>query len=167
MSYNSVLNARLVEEFGSLERICNDMYGAKHGVTCYIDEMAGQNARGRREVSDWSYCLSSLRRVRHKRNALSHGEVSFDDKCADEGDIDFIDGFKNLLLSGDDPLAQLESHSRRRARGESGGRKNLPETLSRRETDDREEDDSHLTGCALALVTAFLVFLVFYLLLSR
>ena len=167
MSYNSVLNARLVEEFGSLERICNDMYGAKHGVTCYIDEMAGQNARGRREVPDWSYCLSSLRRVRHKRNALSHGEVSFDDKCADEDDIDFIDGFKDLLLSGDDPLAQLESHSRRRARGESGDRKNLPETLLRRETDDREEDDSHLTGCALGLVAAFLVFLVFYLLLSR
>lgn len=167
MSYNSVLNARLVEEFGSLERICNDMYGAKHGVTCYIDEMAGQNARGRREVPDWSCCLSSLRRVRHKRNSLSHGEVSFDDECADEDDIDFIDGFKNLLLSGRDPLALLDRHGRRRARGEDDSRESLPETLLRRETDDREEDDSHLTGCALGLVAAFLVFLVFYLLLSR
>ena len=91
MSYNSVLNARLVEAFGSLEHICNDMYGAKHGVSCYIDEMAGQNARGRREVPDWRYYLSSLRRVRHKRNALSHGEVSFDEECADQDDIDFID----------------------------------------------------------------------------
>lgn len=167
MSYNSVLNARLVEEFGSLERICNDMYGAKHGVTCYIDEMAGLDARGQREVPDWSYCLSSLRRVRHKRNALSHGEVSFDGKCADQDDIDFIDGFKNLLLSGRDPLALLERHSRRRARGESGGRKNLPETLSRRETYDREADNPRLAGCAMLLIAAFLVFLVFYLLLSR
>lgn len=101
-------NTRLIEEFSQLEKLCNDIYGDKHGVTIYIDEMKSMNLAGARQVAGWRSDLEGLINVRHKRNQLSHGEVSFDEPYATLDDISFISNFKRRILKQTDPLAMLQ-----------------------------------------------------------
>jgi len=101
-------NTRLIEEFSQLEKLCNDIYGDKHGVTIYIDEMKSVNLAGARQIVGWRNDLESLINVRHKRNQLSHGEVSFDEPYATQDDILFISNFKRRILKQTDPLAMLQ-----------------------------------------------------------
>lgn len=100
-------NTKLIEQFSQLEKLCNDIYDDKHGVTLYIDEMKRENVAGARYVSGWRSDLESLIDVRHKRNRLSHGEVSFDTPYASEDDILFLANFKRRVLKQTDPLAML------------------------------------------------------------
>ncbi len=98
------LNAELVENFGNLERICNQIYDAQHGITCYIEDME-YTYDGSLRVANWEHDLRQLKDIRHKRNKLSHGEVSFNSPWAEPDDIDFILEFYGRLLNGSDPLA--------------------------------------------------------------
>ncbi len=98
-------NTALIEAFGDLERLCNQIYNDKHGVTVYIDQMKEIGPYGRSKVPEWNMHLSRLIEIRHKRNMLSHGEVSFDMPCADWDDVDYAIRFRKMILSGTDPLA--------------------------------------------------------------
>ena len=100
-------NTKLIEAFSQLEKICNDIYGDKHGVTLYIDEMKNENIAGARYVQGWRDDLEALVDVRHKRNQLSHGEVSFDEPYSSDDDILFLANFKRRILKQTDPLALL------------------------------------------------------------
>ena len=100
-------NTKLIEQFSQLEKLCNDIYGDKHGVTLYIDEMKRKNVAGARYVSGWRSDLEALLDARHKRNRLSHGEVSFDTPYASEDDILFLASFRRRVLKQTDPLAML------------------------------------------------------------
>lgn len=98
MSY-SKLNQSLVESFGELEKMCNFVFDDKHGVTCYIDKLDEKTlSKDDREI------LKKLKSIRHKRNQLSHGDVSFDEECADEEDIEFLEEFMKSITKGSDPL---------------------------------------------------------------
>ncbi len=87
------------------------MYNSQHGVTNYIDEMNATYYTGRANVRDWDYKLRRLKDVRHKRNKLSHGEVSFNTPWAEAADIQFINDFKSSIFRGDDPLATSHKQS--------------------------------------------------------
>ncbi len=102
---NTELNAKLVEEFGNLERLCSQMYNEQHGVTCYIEEMK-RTFVGSSRIPNWEQDLRQLKDVRHKRNKLSHGEVSFSSFCTEPEDVEFITEFRLRVMNGDDPLAQ-------------------------------------------------------------
>ncbi len=102
---HSKLNTALVESFGELEKLCNQIYGSHHGVTNYIDDMNSLSDSGKANVQNWDYCLKRLKNVRYKRNRLSHGDVSFDDPCAEKDDINFLINLKNSILQQTDPLA--------------------------------------------------------------
>ncbi len=104
MSYTD-LNAELVEEFGNLERLCNQIYNAQHGVTCYIEDME-RTYGGSYRVANCDQDIGRLKDVRHKRNKLSHGEVSFTSPWATEEDIDFTVDFRDRILNGTDPLSK-------------------------------------------------------------
>lgn len=105
MSYQE-LNVALVEAFGDLERLCNDIYGEQHGVTCYIKDMENSYG-GPSRVRGWALDLEKLRDVRAKRNKLTHNEVSFSSPYAEQGDIDFIIDFHRRIMDGQDPIALL------------------------------------------------------------
>lgn len=105
------LNTTLVERFGELEQLCNQIYNAHHGVTNYIDEMESLSFRGNVVVSDWDYYFKRLKEVRHKRNQLSHGKISFNDQWADEDDICFVINFKSIIMNQTDPLSLLYKKS--------------------------------------------------------
>ena len=100
-------NMALVEAFGQLEQLCNQIYKDKHGVTAYIDEMTAKQLQGRFVVSHWNAALNRLKELRHKRNKLSHGEVNFQTPYATNMDVQFLLAFRQLILKRADPLAQL------------------------------------------------------------
>ena len=94
-------NMALVEAFGQLEQLCNQIYKDKHGVTAYIDEMTAKQLQGRFVVSHWNAALNRLKELRHKRNKLSHGEVNFQTPYATDMDVQFLRAFYQLILKRD------------------------------------------------------------------
>ena len=96
------LNAEFVEKFGELEKLCGDIYSQKHGVSCYIDDMASKS--GERYVFNWDYYEKRLKDIRHKRNKLTHGEIAFSENFANKEDISFIQDFISLIFKSEDPL---------------------------------------------------------------
>lgn len=107
------INYELIEKFGALEKICNQIYGEKHGVTAYIDDMTENNNLGEVYVRGWSDFLQALKDIRHKRNQLSHGDVPFSSEYAQEDDLKFIDDFHELILTQKDPLTVLRKEHER------------------------------------------------------
>lgn len=98
---NQSLNTQLIEAFGNLEQVLSDIYGEKHGVTAYINHMASLGINN----SECFHVLNCLKEVRHKRNKLSHGEVSFSENYASKEDIEFIVDFKKSLFKQTDPIS--------------------------------------------------------------
>ena len=107
-------NYELIEKFGSLEKICNQIYSEKHGVTAYIDDMTENNDLGEVYVRGWSDFLQALKDIRHKRNQLSHGDVPFSSNYTQKDDLKFINDFHELILTQNDPLAVLRKELKRR-----------------------------------------------------
>lgn len=105
MATYTELNTQLVEEFGNLERLCNQIYDGQHGVTSYINDMENLSSTASYKIPDWNYDLRSLKDIRHKRNCLSHGEVSFSELLADSNDVNYAATFRKRILSQTDPLA--------------------------------------------------------------
>lgn len=105
MGLYSKLNQELVEEFGRLEQLCNQLYGVNHGVTSYIEDMDNISASAKYRVDNWDYYYKNLKLVRHKRNQLSHGEVLFSEKFAESEDIQFVSDFHRLIINSNDPLS--------------------------------------------------------------
>ena len=122
------LNLQLVEKFGELEKLCNEIYDDKHGVTLYIEDMKNSSPRARGLAPYWDYSLNKLKEVRHKRNCLSHGEVSFSTPYAEKEDIDFILEFKNRLINNSDPIALNSKTAKNAATTKKGY--SLPNTSS-------------------------------------
>ncbi len=106
------LNTDLVECFGELENLCNQIYGPTHGVTNYIEEMKSRDFSGRAIVPKWDYQLNRLKEVRHKRNQLAHSKVSFREPYATVDDIRFVVDFRNSILNQTDPIALHYKHTR-------------------------------------------------------
>ncbi len=102
---NYELNAKLVECYGSLEQLCNQIYNVQHGVTAYIDDM---NKNGLNNT----YSYKMLKEIRYKRNQLSHGEIDFGYSFACKEDIEFIITFKQKIINQNDPLTQHRVHTK-------------------------------------------------------
>lgn len=108
-------NTRLVEAFGHLEKLCNEIYPDTqdiHGVSIYIKDMEDEYFKMSKAVASWDNDYKCLKEARHKRNLLSHGEVSFDTPCATEDDIDFIVDFRNRILNQTDPISLYRRKSK-------------------------------------------------------
>lgn len=118
MSEYTQLNTELVEKFGSLEKLCNEIYCTVHGVTNYIDDMT-RCYDGRIYVSEWDHYIVKLKEIRHKRNQLSHGEVSFSEPYATYEDVAFTENFRNLILIQKDPLTIYRREKRAKNKTES------------------------------------------------
>lgn len=99
------LNTRLIEVFGELEQLCNEIYKEKHGITCYIEQMKEYGSNGVYDIPNWEDCFFRLKSVRYKRNRLSHGEIAFHECCAAQEDIHFVVRFKKMILEQKDPLS--------------------------------------------------------------
>lgn len=56
-----------IDSYKKLEKLCNEMYGDKHGVSLYIDEMINTPV-GSRYVKSWNEDLKQLKHYRWVRN---------------------------------------------------------------------------------------------------
>ena len=164
---NTERNMLLVERFGDLERLCNQIYADRHGVTIYIDEMRNISMQAAYVVPDWARFLKRLTDVRHKRNKLTHGEVSFSQQWAEESDIEFLEDFREDLLRQRDPLAlyrkRVEEQRREAQRRAALQRKeNVDRPVSVQRTV-RSAEIKRRRGC-LPIMMAILMIIVFLLL---
>ena len=106
MSYQK-LNIALMESFGALEQLCNQIYKDHHGVSRYIEIMEELEDKGSRYVDDWYTCYRHLKQIRYKRNKLSHGEVPFDSPFVEKEDVLFARDFRESIMNTTDPLSRL------------------------------------------------------------
>ena len=67
---------------------------------------------GKHFVPQWDYDFSMLKEIRHKRNKLSHGEISFKQNYAQQQDIDFAIHFRNRIMNQTDPLTLYHRSSK-------------------------------------------------------
>lgn len=93
-----------MNEFKSLEKLCNELYGDISGVTHYINDMDETPSYIARRIPGWSNDLANLKKVRHIRNQISHNPDYSDDDYEQE-DIEFIRQFHQRILDRTDPLA--------------------------------------------------------------
>ncbi len=94
-----------IDEFKHLEKLCNEIYAERHGVTQYINEMEQKSGFPSIEIAGWNNDLAKLKRVRYIRNNLVHEsdyEIDYD-----ESDIAFLRDFYKRILAQQDPLALL------------------------------------------------------------
>ena len=137
----------LIIEFRYLEKICNDLYGAQHGVTLYINEMQ-QAGYASRSIPGWSGDLANLKRVRHIRNILVHEpdhEIEYD-----ESDVEFIKQFYQRILDRQDPLALLRELTEQSSQKRTPQREEHP---ADRPSEDTEES-TRADGCLLRILLA-------------
>ena len=170
-------NTRLVECFGKLEQLCSQIYGEKHGVTSYINDMTAKSSIGWGTVNGWEKYLSTLKEVRHKRNQLSHGEVSFEEWYATEEDIRFIEEFERSILTQTDPLSMLrkkqqEERERQKQRlaekREAERQKKAGDcTVPTKTTQEETKEDSFALRCFLAAVLLAVFGFALYFLLGK
>lgn len=150
-------NMMLMEAFGDLERLCNQIYGCKHGVTVYIEEMEQRGINGAGIVPGWIQSYKRLKDIRHKRNKLSHGEVSFFQRWAEEEDVRFAEFFREQIMNGTDPLATYRRNMEQRQR------ENVAEKHRTQCQNVAPMQEKHTSGCwpVAMTVLAVLGFLIF------
>lgn len=142
---------KLIVEFGHLEKLCNDLYGATHGVTLYINEMQQYADFASRSVPGWSGDLANLKRIRHIRNLLVHEpdrEVHYD-----AADIAFIKGFRQRILDRQDPLALLRKQAERNSQMKTRQGEVYPVNRPPADTDER----NGAGGCSASIVLSCIV----------
>ena len=67
-----------INAYKKLEKICNDKYNTKHGVSLYIEEMS-KHPDGFKYVPIWNGDLKQLKHYRWLRNKIVH-EVDADEE---------------------------------------------------------------------------------------
>ena len=98
------INIELFEAFKSLEKICNEIYGDKNGVTRYISDMETTSPYDADRIPHWKTDLNHLKSVRYIRNNIAHDGSFSVDACTEE-DVAFIKDFYNRIFNTEDPLA--------------------------------------------------------------
>jgi len=109
----NALENEYFEEYKSVELICNDIY--ENGVSGYIDDMIEKEQYALQYEPNWNKKIKVLKHLRWLRNRIAHGGEDFE---VTEQDLQSIRLFHSELLTGKDPLAQLES-GKKQPRAES------------------------------------------------
>lgn len=124
------MNKEFLDEYIHLEKLCNDIYGANHGISVYIEDMEATSNVTQNKIPMWENTYKKLKELRWKRNQYVHeGSVEFNRE-----DAEWLAEFYKNIISGEDPLSKkrtLEIEAAR-SRNLSMGHamnNNLPETV--------------------------------------
>ena len=98
------INDKFMESYKHLDKICQEIFNTKYGVTAYIEAMEAAKD-GARYVSVWDKNFHQLKTMRHIRNRYVHevGTV-YSDICT-SSDIQWLNDFCDSILNIEDPLA--------------------------------------------------------------
>lgn len=100
-------NYDFLEKFKALEKLCNEIYDAKNGVTCYINEMNERYDYTAASIPNWKEDYRMLKRLRHIRNQLTHDVGTLETQMCTSADIEYLVEFRLRILKRNDPLAML------------------------------------------------------------
>lgn len=171
---NSNINYVFFEEYKKISNLCNDMSQVQNGVTEYINEL--EKIAGRREPEAQNV-LRQLKRMRHLRNLLAHGEGTFEQELCSAQDVEWIRDFHQKLLTQTDPLALYNQKKRRNQSGqqaeqqaEQQGRQKEFEKLQPKEVknagqNDRESEmgrSAVIVGVVLGVVIWLILWIIYY-----
>ena len=143
-----------IDSYKKLEKLCNEMYGDKHGVSLYIDEMINTPV-GSCYVKSW--------------NQIVHEPGCTETNMCNRDDIQWINNFYTRMMSTSDPLALYRKtiRSNRKTHSSSGGKS------ASRQCDDSQQKGKHsrfsqeshrcgvfVWGTIIAVIVIFLFFKV-------
>lgn len=99
-------NIIFFDEYKKLDKLCPEMYGKNSGgVTCYLNDMMAVPVMQRNRIPEWNQTYDRLRKLRHIRNQMAHGEGSFEDYPCNKEDIMWLWEFQSKIMHTSDPLA--------------------------------------------------------------
>ena len=148
-------NQIFFEEYKRLDKLLKEVLSSDIGVTAYIDEMKAVSSYEKSELRGFDHTLKRLIEARHMRNQLAHDSIGFDSPLCDEADIKFIKEFRESVFNATDPLSQLYSIRKRKAKTVS--------TPLRKTTNSSNSYDNSKSGC-LKGIGAFIIFIVLFVL---
>ena len=128
------LENKFFEEFIRLEKLCNEIYDTKNGVSSYIEDME-ENAAAGRGINGWQEDYKALKHVRYVRNQIAH---ELDEAyTAEKSDVDYVKSFYRRIMNEDDPLSRLATY--RREQKQARQREKVREQKAGIRADQREQ----------------------------
>lgn len=102
------LEIKFFEEYTIVEKICNDMYFSKSGVSDYIAHMEEVSYTDSARISNWNDNYKSLKHLRWLRNQIAHGGENY---TVTELDLSNLKQFHQDILNSNDPLALVRKNA--------------------------------------------------------
>lgn len=93
-----------IDSYKSLEKLCSEIYSDNHGLSTYIDEMAGK-PNGSYYVPGWDEDLKQLKHYRWVRNQIVHEPGCTEENMCVSEDVQWLNNFYARIMSARDPLA--------------------------------------------------------------
>ena len=103
-----------LESYKRIEKLCNEEYNAKNGLTLYIEEME-YKSDGQLWVPDWSSDLKNLKHYRWIRNMITHEPSYTEDNMCLPGDEAWLNDFYTRMINANDPLSLYRLETARRS----------------------------------------------------
>ena len=176
-------NISFFDEYKKLDKLCSEMYGKNSGgVTCYLNDMMAVPVAQRKWIPEWNQTYDRLRKLRHIRNQMAHGEGSFEDYPCSKEDVLWLWEFQSKIMHTSDPLAvyrrQTEGsthvtrakeepmssvYQRPTARSVTGNqrmKKSVVEVIDEEEDDDLFEEEHGILGKIIIFLLMVLIFVI-------
>ena len=157
-----------IDSYKKLEKLCNEMYCDKHGISLYIDEMIN-TPMGSRYVKSWNEDLKQLKHYRWVRNQIVHEPGYTEANMCNRGDIQWINSFYSRIMSTSDPLALYRKaiRSNRKTHSLSGYKTASWQRNYSQQKEKRSRSSQESFGCGrfvwgtiIAVIVIFLIFKV-------
>lgn len=103
---------QFINTYKKLEKICNEKYNTKHGVSAYIEEMA-KKPDGSKFVSTWNGDFKQLKHYRWLRNKIVHDVGADEDKLCKKSDEIWINNFTKRIINNNDPLSLYNQNKKK------------------------------------------------------
>ena len=155
-------------EYKSVEKICNEMYG-ENGVSAYINDMQNCTSREKSFIVNWDKKLKDLKHLRWLRNQIAHDNGVYE---VTEQDLLDIKLFHDELLTQEDPLALLYKeieNTKKKQQEYKLQQRALQKTIQNQEyntpTNNQNDETSGLKPLAIAAgiaVVALIAIIIFF-----
>ena len=103
---------QFINSYKKLEKIFNEKYNTKHGVSIYIEEMA-KHKDGSKYVSTWNQDLKQLKHYRWLRNKIVHDVDVDEDSLCKKSDESWINNFTKRIANNNDPLSLYKQNKKK------------------------------------------------------
>ena len=92
-----------INSYKKLEKLCGEIYGSKHGISSYIDEMICTHSASQ-YILGWNEDIKMLKHYRWVRNKIVHEPDCSEDNMCEQDDAEWLDNFYSRIMSQTDPL---------------------------------------------------------------